>query len=118
MPHLTGLTSPTALAHALSGVPGVVEHGLFIGLAHMAIIGGPDGVKIIERPLNSRARWSFKMRVVQSIKSTVRPAGAVPLRWLRLALLARRPSSHRTAAVADRQGNSERHRRHGSIQSA
>ena len=41
---------PTALAHALSGVPGVVEHGLFIGLAHMAIIGGPDGVEIIEGP--------------------------------------------------------------------
>jgi ribose 5-phosphate isomerase A len=40
---------PAALAHALSGVPGVVEHGLFIGLSHMAIVGGPDGVKIIER---------------------------------------------------------------------
>jgi hypothetical protein len=25
-----------------------VEHGLFIGLAHMAIIGGPDRVEIIE----------------------------------------------------------------------
>jgi len=37
------------LAHALSGVPGVMEHGLFIGLAQMAIIGGPDGVKIVER---------------------------------------------------------------------
>ncbi|HUL88388.1 MAG TPA: ribose-5-phosphate isomerase RpiA [Pseudolabrys sp.] len=41
---------PTALAHALSGVPGVVEHGLFIGLAHMAIIGGPDGVEIVKGP--------------------------------------------------------------------
>ncbi|HYC15830.1 MAG TPA: ribose-5-phosphate isomerase RpiA [Pseudolabrys sp.] len=41
---------PTALAHALSGVPGVVEHGLFIGLAHMAIIGGPDGVEVVESP--------------------------------------------------------------------
>ena len=45
---LDRVDEPAALAHALSGVPGVVEHGLFIGLAHMAIIGGPDGVEIIE----------------------------------------------------------------------
>ncbi|MGC1093917.1 MAG: hypothetical protein WA905_14385 [Pseudolabrys sp.] len=38
------------MAHALSGVPGVVEHGLFIGLAHMAIIVGPDGVEIVRGP--------------------------------------------------------------------
>src|SRR6478609_4322027 len=45
---LDRVDEPAALAHALSGVPGVVEHGLFIGLAHMAIVGGPDGVEIIE----------------------------------------------------------------------
>jgi ribose 5-phosphate isomerase A len=45
---LDRVVEPAALAHALSGVPGVVEHGLFIGLVHMAIIGGPDGVEIIE----------------------------------------------------------------------
>jgi len=39
-----------AMALALSEVPGVMEHGLFIGLAQMAIIGGPDGVQIVERP--------------------------------------------------------------------
>jgi ribose 5-phosphate isomerase A len=43
------IDDPAALAHALSGVPGVMEHGLFIGLAQMAIIGGPDGVRIVER---------------------------------------------------------------------
>jgi ribose 5-phosphate isomerase A len=43
------IDDPAALAHALSSIPGVVEHGLFIGLAHMAIVGGPDGVKIVER---------------------------------------------------------------------
>ena len=43
------IDDPAALAHALSYVPGVMEHGLFVGLAQMAIIGGPDGVKIIER---------------------------------------------------------------------
>ena len=46
---LTRIDDPAALAHALSGVPGVMEHGLFIGLAQMAIVAGPDGVKIVER---------------------------------------------------------------------
>jgi ribose 5-phosphate isomerase A len=46
---LARIDDPAALAHALSGVPGVMEHGLFIGLAQMAIIGGPDGVKTVER---------------------------------------------------------------------
>lgn len=43
------IDDPVALAHALSDVAGVMEHGLFVGLAQMAIIGGPDGVKIVER---------------------------------------------------------------------
>ena len=42
------IDDPVALAHALSSVPGLMEHGLFIGLTQMAIIGGPDGVKIVE----------------------------------------------------------------------
>jgi ribose 5-phosphate isomerase A len=42
------IDDPAGLAHALSGVPGVMEHGLFIGLTQMAIIGGPDGVEIVE----------------------------------------------------------------------
>ena len=47
---LTRIDDPKAMAHALSGIPGVMEHGLFVGLAQMAIIGGPDGIKILERP--------------------------------------------------------------------
>lgn len=47
---LARIDDPVTLAHAISGVPGVVEHGLFIGLAHMAIIGGSEGVKIVEGP--------------------------------------------------------------------
>lgn len=39
-----------ALAAALSAVTGVVEHGLFIGLATTLILAGPKGVKLIERP--------------------------------------------------------------------
>ena len=40
---------PAALAHALSGIPGVMEHGLFIGLAQTAILAGPDGITVVER---------------------------------------------------------------------
>jgi ribose 5-phosphate isomerase A len=44
------IDDPGAMAHALSTVPGVMEHGLFVDLAQMVILGGPDGVKVIERP--------------------------------------------------------------------
>ena len=30
-------------------LPGVMEHGLFIGLAQMAIVSGSDGIRTIER---------------------------------------------------------------------
>jgi ribose 5-phosphate isomerase A len=46
---LERIDDPAALAHALSGIPGVMEHGLFVGLAHMAIVSGPDGIEVIER---------------------------------------------------------------------
>ena len=41
---------PKTLAHKLAAVPGVMEHGLFIELAQMAILAGPGGVRIVERP--------------------------------------------------------------------
>jgi ribose 5-phosphate isomerase A len=44
------IDDPAAMAHALCDIPGVMEHGLFIGFAQMAIVAGPDGVKLIERP--------------------------------------------------------------------
>ena len=37
------------LAQGLSEVPGVVEHGLFIGLAHRAVLASHEGVRVIER---------------------------------------------------------------------
>jgi ribose 5-phosphate isomerase A len=46
---LTRIDDPVALAHALSAVPGVMEHGLFVDLAKIAIIGGPDGTRVVER---------------------------------------------------------------------
>jgi ribose 5-phosphate isomerase A len=47
---LQRIADPVVLAARLSAVPGVMEHGLFIGMAQTAIVAGPDGVRIIERP--------------------------------------------------------------------
>ena len=44
------IDDPSAVAHALCGIPGVMEHGLFIGLADVAILAGPGGVRLVERP--------------------------------------------------------------------
>src|SRR5262245_18630470 len=37
------------LAAALSSIPGLVEHGLFIGIASLAIIAGERGIETLER---------------------------------------------------------------------
>jgi ribose 5-phosphate isomerase A len=42
------IPEPKTLAARLSEIPGVVEHGLFIGLVRMAIIAGAEGVRILE----------------------------------------------------------------------
>jgi ribose 5-phosphate isomerase A len=47
---LQRIPDPKTLAARLSAVPGVMEHGLFIGLARTAIVAAPDGVRLIERP--------------------------------------------------------------------
>jgi ribose 5-phosphate isomerase A len=44
------IDEPKALAQALCAIPGVMEHGLFIGIAQTAIVAGADGVKLVERP--------------------------------------------------------------------
>ena|ERR1035438_4596729 len=41
------IADPAALARALSETPGVVEHGLFIGLARVALVGRRDSVEEI-----------------------------------------------------------------------
>lgn len=37
-----------ALSEALHAIPGVVEHGLFIGLASLAVVAGAGGVRVME----------------------------------------------------------------------
>ncbi|WP_181705268.1 ribose-5-phosphate isomerase RpiA [Chthonobacter rhizosphaerae] len=43
------ISDPKALAIALSRIPGVVEHGLFIGLASSVIVAGRSGIRRIDR---------------------------------------------------------------------
>jgi ribose 5-phosphate isomerase A len=38
---------PAGLAHELKSLTGVVDHGLFLDLADVALIGGPDGVTVL-----------------------------------------------------------------------
>jgi len=44
------IAEPEVLAFALTRVPGVVEHGLFLGLCDMAIVAGARGVKVYQHP--------------------------------------------------------------------
>ena len=46
-----GIPDPAAMESALDKIPGVVEVGLFIGLAHVLVIGNADGsTEVRERP--------------------------------------------------------------------
>jgi ribose 5-phosphate isomerase A len=47
--HLGRLDDPPRLAKALGAIPGVVEHGLFIGLASTVVLAGGDGIRVVER---------------------------------------------------------------------
>lgn len=42
------IEDPEALDEALKFIPGVVENGLFLGIADAAIIGAPEGVSVLE----------------------------------------------------------------------
>ncbi len=46
---LERIADPVSVANALAAIPGVVEHGLFIGLAQTIVLAGPNGVRVIER---------------------------------------------------------------------
>ncbi len=48
-PSRTNTRKPPRLAGLLSAIPGVVEHGLFIGLASTAMLAGAQGIRVIER---------------------------------------------------------------------
>ena len=54
------IADPPALARELSGTPGVVEHGLFIGLAKSAIVGRGNSVDEIRAKPARRKRAKTK----------------------------------------------------------
>lgn len=43
-----GIRDPRALARALAKRPGIVEDGLFLGLADLAVVAGPRGVAVLK----------------------------------------------------------------------
>jgi ribose 5-phosphate isomerase A len=47
---LGAIPEPERLAEALLPIPGVVEHGLFIDYARIAIIARAEGVEVLDRP--------------------------------------------------------------------
>ncbi|MGP9812009.1 ribose-5-phosphate isomerase RpiA [Rhodopseudomonas sp. NSM] len=47
--HLGRIPDAPRLAHLLSEIPGVVEHGLFIGIAGTVVLAGTDGIRTVER---------------------------------------------------------------------
>jgi ribose 5-phosphate isomerase A len=47
--HLGRINDAARLASLLSLIPGVVEHGLFIGLATTVVLAGARGIRVVER---------------------------------------------------------------------
>jgi len=43
------IADAAALAKAISDIPGVIEHGLFVGIASVLVVAGADGVEVIEK---------------------------------------------------------------------
>ena len=48
--HLGRISDAPRLASLLNPIPGVVEHGLFIGLASTAVLATSQGIRVVERP--------------------------------------------------------------------
>jgi ribose 5-phosphate isomerase A len=48
--HLGRIPDAARLAGLLAAIPGVVEHGLFVGLVKLAILAGAKGIRVVERP--------------------------------------------------------------------
>jgi ribose 5-phosphate isomerase A len=46
--HYGEILDPPVVAQTIKSMTGVVEHGLFLGLASVAIVAGPDGARVIE----------------------------------------------------------------------
>lgn len=47
--HFAGLPNPQEMAQLIRAQPGVVEHGMFLGMATEAIVAGKRGIIVLER---------------------------------------------------------------------
>jgi ribose 5-phosphate isomerase A len=45
-----GIDDPAEIARRMAERPGIVEHGLFLGMADQVIVAGADGFRVLERP--------------------------------------------------------------------
>ena len=64
------IDDPEDLDEALKLIPGVVENGMFLGIADLAIIAGPDGVAVIERDSATRRARECRRSKVPSLKGS------------------------------------------------
>lgn len=48
--HFGQIQMPDDLGARLNAIPGVVEHGLFLGLARAVVVAGKDGVRVLGQP--------------------------------------------------------------------
>lgn len=46
---LVGIKDPVELARRLADRPGIIEHGLFLGMADQVIVAGEPGITVLER---------------------------------------------------------------------
>lgn len=53
--HFGSIEDPESLDEALKFIPGVVENGLFLGMADAAVIAGPNGVTVLEAEYGEQA---------------------------------------------------------------
>jgi ribose 5-phosphate isomerase A len=44
-----GIEDPSAVAAVLDAIPGVLAHGLFLGMADEVVVAGADGVRVLSR---------------------------------------------------------------------
>lgn len=47
--HFDGIDNPAGLAQSISVQPGVVEHGMFLGMASLAVVASPTGIDLLSR---------------------------------------------------------------------
>jgi len=50
------IADPDAIARRLEAIPGIIGHGLFLGLVDAAYVADGENVRVLERPMPSNRR--------------------------------------------------------------